>query len=138
MMTEDRFFEILEAYGANPERWPEAERAAAQAYAEAHADTVTEALQSAAALDALLAPTVVEPSDLLQRRLLKALPVPAEHRPQWQIPVAAAAALVVGALIGFTGGAVTVDDTVSASDAIYAEAYGGLDQDWIDWLGEDV
>ena len=44
----------------------------------------------------------------------------------------------MGALIGFTGGAVTVDDTVSASDAIYAEAYGGLDQDWIDWLGEDV
>jgi anti-sigma factor RsiW len=52
-MTEDRFAALLEAYGAEPRRWPEDERAATQAFA--RTDPRAAALMAAAAdIDDLL------------------------------------------------------------------------------------
>lgn len=96
-------------------------------------------MQAEAALDALLGDIApAKPSDLLERRIMKRFPAPAAA-PRWQVPVAAAAALLVGAFIGFASGALTVPDATGTTEAaIYADAYAGLDEDWIDWLGEDV
>lgn len=134
-MTQERFFQILEAYGADPARWPEAEREQAQAWADAHPETAAEALGAEAALDAVLGEAEAVPSDLLERRIMKRFPAPAAGL-RWQIPVAAAAALLVGAFIGFASGALTA--TESAETTLYADAYAGLDEDWIAWLGDDV
>jgi hypothetical protein len=137
-MTAERFIQIVEAYGADPARWPEAERAAAQAFADAHPQIAADALAAEAALDAMLGEAEAVPSDLLERRIMKRLPVPAAA-PRWQVPAAAAAALLVGAFIGFASGALTVTDGAqTAETTLYADAYAGLDEDWIAWLGDDV
>lgn len=52
-MTIDRVLEILEAYGADPARWPAAERAAAQALL-AQSPELQQAQADAARLDAIL------------------------------------------------------------------------------------
>ncbi len=51
-MREERYQAILAAYGADPKKWPQAERAAAMQFAAANAITVS---REEAALDALLA-----------------------------------------------------------------------------------
>lgn len=135
-MTDERFFQIIEAYGADPARWPEAERDAAQAWADAHLEAAAEALRSEAALDAVLGEAEAMPSDLLERRIMKRFPAPA-GAPRWQIPVAVAAALLVGAFIGFASGALTATED-GVETTLYADAYAGLDEDWIAWLGDDV
>ncbi|BDW99919.1 hypothetical protein [Maricaulis maris] len=135
-MTDERFFQILEAYGADPARWPADERAEAEAFALGHPDLIADAAQSERDLDALL-DQLIEPeraSPLLERRLLAQLPVPA--LPSWMAPSAIAAALLVGAFIGFASGAMTVPG--DTGDAIYADAFTGYEQDWTDWLGEDA
>ncbi|WP_203294271.1 hypothetical protein [Maricaulis parjimensis] len=139
MMMQERFFEIIEAYGANPARWPEDEHEAVLAFIDAHPELAGEALADAAALDAMMELDERAPSDLLQRRILNAFPAEpvSVARPQWQIPVAAAAALLVGAFIGFASGAMTVT-TSPVEDTVYADAFNGLDQDWVDWLGGEV
>ena len=54
----------------------------------------------------------------------------------WQAPMAAAAALVLGVLLGFSSGAlITPTDEV---ETYYADAFTGLDEDWVDWLGGDA
>lgn len=53
-MTLERFTEILDAYGADPARWPEGERAAATAFAEARQDLADPLLAQAASLDIAL------------------------------------------------------------------------------------
>ena len=135
-MTRERFIEMLEAYGADPARWPDAERDDAQAWAAEHPDAVETALLVEAKLDALLGPAEAVPSDLLQRRLLQRAPRPAVSF-DWHMPVAAAAALVIGVMAGFAGGAV-VSDPITETEAIYADAFGGLGEDWVDWLGEEA
>ena len=49
----ERFTEMIDAYGAEPRRWPAAERSAALAFASADAAAAA-LLRDAAALDALL------------------------------------------------------------------------------------
>jgi hypothetical protein len=134
-MTEERFFQILEAYGADPSRWPEAERAAAQAFAAAHPRQVEAAMLAEARLDVLLRPAATEVPDLLEHRILRSFPVPVAA-PRWQIPAAAAAALLAGVLIGFASGVLTAGEP--APDTVYADAFSSLDEDWTAWLGEDA
>lgn len=134
-MTEQRFQQILSAYGANPERWPVAERDAARAYAAANRERLAAALALEAGLDDLLGPAERPASDLLERRILRLLdPLPVWN---WRAPAAAAAAaLVVGVMLGFSSGALmTPTDDV---ETYYADAFTGLDQDWVDWLGVDA
>ncbi|OLF72261.1 hypothetical protein AWH62_10510 [Maricaulis sp. W15] len=137
MMTEERFFRILEVYGADPARWPDDERVAAQAFAANHRADVVEATSDEMVLDELL-DRLVEPvieAPLLERRLLAQLPVPT-GLPAWMAPSAIAAALLVGVFAGFASGALT--GTGADTDMIYADAFTGYEQDWVDWLGEDA
>lgn len=53
-MTAERFLALVAAYGADRRRWPEGERAAAEAFAAAHAEMARPNLDEADALDALL------------------------------------------------------------------------------------
>lgn len=53
-MTAERFLALTAAYGADRRRWPESERAAAEAFAAIHADVARPALAEADAIDALL------------------------------------------------------------------------------------
>jgi len=53
-MTAERFLALVAAYGADRRRWPDGERAAAEAFAAAHADLARPALDEADAVDALL------------------------------------------------------------------------------------
>jgi len=70
-MTTLRFIQLLESYGAKPNRWPQGERGSAMVFAEKFEDAQV-LLSEAQALDAVLnsykAPA---PSDLLQARVLK-------------------------------------------------------------------
>jgi len=118
-MTPQRFAQIVDAYGADPRRWPDAERAAAQAFAQAHPREAAAPLAAAAALDACLAADVVEPPGrALQRRIVVSADISRPLRPPratwlrrpfmvrpaaWWIPGAAlagagAAGLIAGAL----------------------------------------
>lgn len=54
LMSEDRFREILEAYGADSKRWPQDERAEAISYMLDHAAKVQSWLDEARATDGLL------------------------------------------------------------------------------------
>ncbi len=70
-MTRERFGEIVEAYGGDPRRWPERERAAAQNWAARHGDAARALLGEARRLDAYLARDLIaEPHRELQRRIL--------------------------------------------------------------------
>ena len=72
-MTAERFLALVAAWGADRRRWPESERAAAEAFAAAHPGTAGPALAEADALDALLnrAPTP-QVSTALRDRVLAA------------------------------------------------------------------
>jgi hypothetical protein len=54
VMTAERFLALVAAYGADRRRWPEGERAAAEAFAATGADIARPALDEADAVDALL------------------------------------------------------------------------------------
>jgi hypothetical protein len=79
-MTLERLAEIVEAYGASPQRWPAAERRAAEALAlSASAQAL---LEDARRLDAVLdtAPEGVA-SDMLVSRIMAARPRPVPAKP---------------------------------------------------------
>lgn len=104
----DRFRAIVAAYGADPKRWPEAERAAAEAIlvADQQAAMAREAeaeLDAALALDRAPAPTpelmaaVLAAADRARPRGLAVLwPL----GPLWQPASALAAAAVLGLVLG--------------------------------------
>lgn len=70
-MTSERFLALVAAYGADARRWPEAERAAAQAFAAAEPVVAGPALAEADAADALLhASRVTHPSMALRDRVI--------------------------------------------------------------------
>lgn len=119
MMSLDRLKILLDAYGADPRRWPAAERAAAQALLGSSADART-AAHEAGRLDALLdrapvrADAAADPA-LLAAIIAKTVPAAASRRPArswteafaarfafWPNFAALAAAGVVGFLIGWT------------------------------------
>ncbi len=91
-MTDERFLQILKAYGANPQRWPVAERAQAEAYAARRRDELAAALAAEAEPDALLGSAEGQPGDVLQRRTLRSLPQPQGCK--WVSPLRPAAVLV--------------------------------------------
>lgn len=135
MMDIDRFKAILEAYGADPARWPADEREAAASFLCADQEAKS-AHDRAAELDALIAPAAItaSPSDMLTARLLRAVPQP-EFFGDWKhVAAAAALALVVGLGGGFASGALV---PLSDDEAYYEIAFDGLDSDvQFDWEGE--
>jgi hypothetical protein len=111
-VTPDRFRTLTEAYGADPERWPVAERGAAQALVAQAAPEVLRALDEAARLDAVLARHVVAaPDAALVRRIEASAPqrrldgrqfavAPRQSRWFWLSGAGLASAGVMGAVAG--------------------------------------
>lgn len=70
-MTSERFLALVAAWGADARRWPEAERAMAEAFAAAHPELAEPALAEADAADALLhASRIASPSMMLRDRVI--------------------------------------------------------------------
>jgi hypothetical protein len=75
-MTPERFHTLVEAYGADPRRWPQDERADALAWARAHRAQADVVLEEALALDAWLARDMVAPpSRALVAQIIDSAPV---------------------------------------------------------------
>lgn len=130
----ERFEQLLDAYGADPRRWPQAERAAAEALLAGSADARAR-VEAAAELDGLLGlTTTIEPSDLLRQRVLRAAPKggAAISRFGWFSGAGWAAAAAAGVLVGVSVGqqinrawqADEVLEQASAWSADEAEYYG--------------
>jgi len=105
-MTPQRFAQIVDAYGADPRRWPEGERASACAFAAACPHEAQPRLDAAAALDACLAADTVEaPGRALQRRIVASAHVPTRgwatgaRSTRWWLPGAALAGAGVAGLV---------------------------------------
>lgn len=126
-MDPTRFEQIVSAYGADPVRWPLAERAAALAFAEDHPEIAGPLLAREQDLDALLAAASAPmPSRDLQDRLMESLPAgqpPAV--PAWAA-MAASIALVTGAALGFAGSALLGEPQWS-EEALFTAAFDSLD-----------
>ncbi len=102
-MNADRFEQLIDAYGARPERWPPAERAAAEQWLAATPDALArwdEARTLDEALDAWTAPT---PSAALRERILATAPRPRRQPAPariWWAGIGLAAACAMGMVVG--------------------------------------
>lgn len=130
----ERFEHLVDAYGADPRRWPEAERAAAEAFL-AGSEAARTLAEDAARLDALLeAAPAPEPSELLGHRVLRAAPVRRSRvsRFGWASGAGWAAAAAAGVLVGLSLGqqvgqaweAEAILEQASAWSADEAEYFG--------------
>ncbi|NML34314.1 hypothetical protein [Paraburkholderia antibiotica] len=136
-MTPERFHQIIAAYGAEPRRWPDDERAAAQAWAQAHRVEADTLLADAAGLDAWLASDEVEPAGLeLQRRIIDGAPrARASMRRRWWWSGAAVAGV---GLLGGAAGAFAVSFFVLSGNppplahesSYLTSSFGGTSADW--------
>src|SRR5258708_33747216 len=107
-MTPERFHQIVEAYGADPRRWPQQERAAAEAWAAAHRAEAGALLADAAGIDAWLAADKVDPPGAaLQQRVIGSAPVRRPSAPRRKLWWSGAAGGGGGGL-GGVGRAVSV------------------------------
>ena len=96
-MTLDRFAALLDAYGADPARWPDAERAGAHALLDRSAEARARR-DAAAALDALRDRAAAAPSSALAARILaQAPPAPRAKVVRLRARVAAAVGLAAAA-----------------------------------------
>ena len=138
-MTPERFHQIVEAYGADPQRWPPQERAAAQAWASVHRQQAQAWLAEAAGLDAWLATDRLAPPDTsLQQRIVASAPARPARRatPQRRAWWWSGAAVGVG-LLGGVAGALAVSFFVltEAVPPVHESSYltssfGGSSADW--------
>ncbi|MGE8159949.1 hypothetical protein ACQKRQ_07295 [Paraburkholderia sp. NPDC080076] len=141
-MTPERFQQIVEAYGAEPRRWPQHDRAAAQAWAQSHRAEADALLAEAAGVDAWLAADKVEPPDAaLLERVLDSAPVRQPAAPRRRLWWSGAAVAGVG-LLGGVAGAFAVSFFVltgtgpqasQAHESSYlTSSFGGSSADWSD------
>ncbi|MBA3068152.1 MAG: hypothetical protein FP825_06715 [Hyphomonas sp.] len=107
-MIEDRLFELIETWGADPDAYPEAERAGAKALLAAHPQRFAPALADARALDAAFdrLPGIL-PSAALTAALIASAPKPAGAGFRLRLPKFSAwapasglAALTAGVFMG--------------------------------------
>jgi hypothetical protein len=103
-MTQERFQQLTDSYGAEPKRWPAAERAAAQAFAEAQPEQARAALFAARMIDAALDMSpAIEVRPALRNAILATAPKPRPRRKGawfWIPGAGLAAACAAGALAG--------------------------------------
>lgn len=143
VMTEERARTILEAYGASPSRWPEIERDALLAFLADQPELLANAQAEAAALDALLGQGQAQPSDLLERRILRSLSAGraagnhARSGWAWRAPAAAAAAVLLAVSVSVGGGLFPGTSNEPDLEEIYADALDSYGADWSDWYGPD-
>lgn len=124
-MNPQRFEALLDVYGAEPRRWPEAERAGAAAFARTAEGMA--ALRAAQALDDQLdAWTVGHPSHELRTRVLAGAPAPRAggvFAGRWARIWAPGAGLAAAGLAGVLFGAVLSDRNGDSSvETLLAEA----------------
>jgi len=120
-MTPERFRRLTEVYGAMPEHWPEAERAAAQALIAQRDPASLAALADASALDMLLsAHGVAAPGNDLIRRIVESSPggssakKPAWKNPNWWL---SGVGFVGAGVAGIAAGVLVISLTTSFSGA---------------------
>lgn len=103
-MTPERFRIIVEAYGTDARRWPDAERAAASEWAGGHRVEADALLAESARLDAWLDSDIVAaPDAALVRRIVASAPVrraPRRRAGWWWSGAAFAGVGLVGGLAG--------------------------------------
>ncbi|SIT46280.1 conserved hypothetical protein [Paraburkholderia ribeironis] len=135
-MTPERFQQIIQAYGADPHRWPREERAAAEAWAQSHRAAADAVLSAAADLDAWLAADQLEPPGAaLQQRIVERAPV---QRPtaRWRLWWSGAAVAGVGLLGGVAGAlavsffVLTESGPVAHESSYLTSSFGGTSADW--------
>lgn len=122
-MTQARYQALIAAYGADPLRWPDDERAAAQSFQAAQMASADPALEEAVALDTLLSTADVPPLSFekmvaLQKQARPGLLVRLRRFFEWQGPLwqpagALTAALMFGAVLGLAD-----PDTAAAISAM--------------------
>lgn len=140
MMDAQRFEDMVEAFGANPDRWPMSERAQALAFERANPERALEIRNRAAALDSVLETArVAEPSDALASRILAAGIAETRFAPRWaQI----AAVLALSAGLGLGWGGASLEDAAGGEGAAYAAAFSELGddgfEDLADWIQDEV
>ena len=134
-MDRERFEHILAAYGADPGHWPAQERAAAAAFATAHATDVAASLAQARALDGLLMQDrdmpAIDPA--LASRLVDMADRVHAARFDRRGGLALAACALLGLAIGYGGG--NLAPIAQDGDEATVAAYEVLAADY-DWLGE--
>lgn len=128
-MTPARMRAILDAYGATPARWPDAERVAAQDWAARHAEAFAALARADAALDAALDLDARAAGDdgALAERILAARSGANVVRPQfgrtaWARAAALAACAVLGLALGFANAPLR-DDYAGDLDAAFGAAF---------------
>ncbi|WP_431019574.1 hypothetical protein ACQ4K0_30005 [Burkholderia cepacia] len=139
-MTPERFRTIVAAYGSDARRWPDGERAAAEAWARAHPGDALAALDEAAELDAWLAnDTVAPPAPALVERIVATAPASAPRRTRrrgtvWWSGAAFAGVGLAGALAGAVAVSMLMLGSVPpAHDQGYlTTTFGGPSVDWSD------
>ncbi|WP_321813310.1 MULTISPECIES: hypothetical protein [unclassified Paraburkholderia] len=151
-MTPERFHTLVEAYGADPRRWPQDERADALAWARAHRTQADAVLQEALALDAWLARDLVAPpSRALVEQIVASAPVavPVQAKPDrakrkrfWWSGAAFAGVGIAGALAGAMAMSMllpanTLNNFHAQQEALHESSYmdssfGGSSADWGD------
>jgi hypothetical protein len=144
-LSRARLLQLLDAYGADPARWPSDQRAAAEALLASDPEA-QRALREAAALDDLLDGGVaLEPSAALRRAVaeipLRAVGAPAAGLP-WLLSSFARSALAASLVLalGVVAGAASASDEPSAETAVGAidgqASAAGDDDDPLDTLVE--
>ncbi|WP_114809070.1 hypothetical protein [Paraburkholderia kururiensis] len=145
-MTPERFRAIVEAYGAEPRRWPASERADAQAWAAGHRAEADALLAQQSSLDTWLESHVVAPPDhALYERVIAAAPSAADSRrrkrprffwqrsPLWWSGAAIAGVGLAGGLAGAFAVSfflVTGEPLHEASVPSITTSFGGSSADW--------
>ncbi|MGY6240456.1 hypothetical protein [Burkholderia ambifaria] len=125
-MTPERFRTIVAAYGSDARRWPQDERAAAEAWAQAHPRDALAALDDAAELDAwLMQDAVAPPAPALVERIVASAPAPQRARRRGKVWWSGAAFAGVG-LAGALAGAVAVSMLMLGSAPIAQHEPGYL------------
>jgi hypothetical protein len=124
-MNQTRFDAIIEAYGADPRRWPEAERADAMAWAQARAETIRAQEALDRALDLYAAPLDLDRfaaraldgfSGDRGANVLTRLPLRRSAGPLWAL----AACALLGIALGFGAG------RTAPTDAAYETIAGAF------------
>ncbi|AIO70316.1 hypothetical protein [Burkholderia oklahomensis] len=134
-MTPERFRRIVAAYGADARRWPDGERAAADAWARAHRDEAAAALAGAAVLDAWLArDAVAPPAPALVEQIVATAPVRRLFWRRGRFWWSGAAFAGVG-LAGAVAGAIAVSMLMLGSPPPHdatsmTTSFGGSGADW--------
>lgn len=132
-MTEDRLIELIEAWGADPSGFPQADRTAAKALLAARPERFAAALSGAQALDAALArmPEVL-PSAMLAEALIASAPQARPARGGFSLPKVAPwapasgfAALAAGLFMGVLAApAASASGDAEDIEAVIAHALG--------------